>query len=152
MGRVKVESRAQEFDLRQWEYEFEKRICAERDEERDSRSFTNFSHPRTRNITLDNRPQEGHQYCDRRGFGDLRKPNVMITKNWKVQLNDFDWARGEGDVTYPVSISHSIEWPKGVKALELMFRQHDLDMLEDCQEMVDVFSLAGDKRDLKSVR
>ena len=76
------------------------------------------------------------EYCHGRGFvfGDLRTPNVMITKDWKVQLIDFDWAGREGEVTYPVSISRNIEWPKGVAALEPIFRQHDLDMLEDLRD------------------
>jgi len=76
------------------------------------------------------------EYCHGQGFvfGDLRTPNVMITKDWKVQLIDFDWAGREGEVTYPVSISRNIEWPKGVAALEPIFRQHDLDMLEDLRD------------------
>jgi len=41
-----------------------------------------------------------------------------------------------GEVTYPVSISCSIDWPKGVAALEPIFRQHDLDMLEDYRNWI----------------
>ncbi|KAG0697260.1 hypothetical protein DFH29DRAFT_946970 [Suillus ampliporus] len=51
------------------------------------------------------------EYCHDKGFvfGDLRKPNVMITKDGKVQLIDFDWAGREGKVAYPVPISSAIE-------------------------------------------
>ncbi|KAG2103787.1 uncharacterized protein F5147DRAFT_638712 [Suillus discolor] len=72
------------------------------------------------------------EYCHERGFvfGDLRKPNIMITKENKVQLIDFDWAGCEGRVTYPVSIgSIDIEWPAGVGGLNLILQQHDHDML-----------------------
>ena len=43
-----------------------------------------------------------------------------------------------GEVTYPVSISCSIDddWPKGVAAWEPIFRQHDLDMLEDYRNWI----------------
>lgn len=72
------------------------------------------------------------EYCHERGFvfGDLRKPNIMITKENKVQLIDFDWAGCEGRVTYPVSIdSIDIEWPAGVRGLNPILQQHDHDML-----------------------
>lgn len=62
-------------------------------------------------------------------FGDLRESNVMVTKDDKVQLIDFNWAGREGEVTYPVSISHSIDWPEGVRGLEAICKQHDLVML-----------------------
>ncbi|KAG1834019.1 hypothetical protein DFJ58DRAFT_735930 [Suillus subalutaceus] len=71
------------------------------------------------------------EYCHGKGFvfGDLRKPNVMITKDGKVQLIDFDWAGREGEVTYPVSISPAIDWPEGVQGLGPILKQHDHDML-----------------------
>lgn len=75
-------------------------------------------------------------YCHDQGFvfGDLRMPNVMIRKDSKVQLIDFDWAGSEGEVTYPVSISSSIKWPEGVRGLELILKQHDRDMLMACSK------------------
>ncbi|KAG2093759.1 uncharacterized protein F5147DRAFT_820940 [Suillus discolor] len=71
------------------------------------------------------------EYCHEKGFVfcDLRKPNVMITKDGKVQLIDFDWAGREGEVTYPVSICLAIDWPKGVQGLGPILKQHDHDML-----------------------
>lgn len=71
------------------------------------------------------------EYCHGKGFvfGDLREPNVMITKDGKVQLIDFDWAGREGEVTYPVSISRAIDWPQGVQGLGPILKQHDHDML-----------------------
>ncbi|KAG2082262.1 hypothetical protein BD769DRAFT_1633430 [Suillus cothurnatus] len=71
------------------------------------------------------------EYCHGKGFvfGDLRKPNIMITKDGKVQLIDFDWAGREGKVTYPVSISPAIDWPEGVQGLGPILKQHDHDML-----------------------
>jgi len=62
-------------------------------------------------------------------FGDLRAPNIMITKDGKVKLIDFDWAGEEGQAKYPPLISSEISWPEGVKALAVMRREHDLVML-----------------------
>jgi hypothetical protein len=62
-------------------------------------------------------------------FGDLRPPNVMITKDGKVKLIDLNWAGEEGQAKYPSLISSEIAWPEGVKALAVMRREHDLDML-----------------------
>lgn len=56
-------------------------------------------------------------------FCDLRKQN---TKDAKVPLINFDWTGREGKVTSPVSISNTIEWPKGCR---LILKQHDGDML-----------------------
>ncbi|KAF9231648.1 hypothetical protein BU15DRAFT_55889 [Melanogaster broomeanus] len=63
-------------------------------------------------------------------FGDLRAPNIIITQQGQVQLIDFDWAGKEGAVTYPVSVSNSLQWPEGVRGLEPIQKQHDLDMLK----------------------
>ncbi|KAG1785277.1 uncharacterized protein HD556DRAFT_144135 [Suillus plorans] len=77
---------------------------------------------------------EAIEYCHKKGFVfcDLRKPNIMITKDHKVQLIDFDWAGRQGKVTYPVSISPTIHWPEGAQGLGPILKQHDLDMLARC--------------------
>jgi serine/threonine protein kinase len=62
-------------------------------------------------------------------FGDLRPPNVMITKAHKVKLIDFDWAGENEQAKYPYMISPGINWPEGVKALAVMKKDHDIDML-----------------------
>jgi len=62
-------------------------------------------------------------------LGDLRPLNVMITKDGKVKLINFNWAGEEGQAMYPSLISPVIAWPEGVKALAVMRREHDLDML-----------------------
>lgn len=62
-------------------------------------------------------------------FGDLRPPNVMITKDEEVKLIDFNWAGEEDQAKYPSLISPEISWPEGVKPLALMRREHDFDML-----------------------
>ncbi len=68
----------------------------------------------------------GHNFV----FGDLRLPNVMVTRDMKVRLIDFDWAGVDGQARYPLLISEGIGWPEGVEALALMTREHDLDMLK----------------------
>jgi serine/threonine protein kinase len=62
-------------------------------------------------------------------FGDLRPPNVMITKQNEVKLIDFNWAGEKGQAKYPYLISPGVNWPEGVKALAVMKTDHDLDML-----------------------
>ncbi|KAG0707668.1 hypothetical protein DFH29DRAFT_994698 [Suillus ampliporus] len=73
--------------------------------------------------------QEFIEYCHGQGFvfGDLRMPNVMVTKNGKMQLIDFDCAGREGEVTYPISISSDIDWPEGVRALKPILKRHNHD-------------------------
>jgi len=62
-------------------------------------------------------------------FGDLRSPNVMITKANDVRLIDFNWAGEEMQAKYPYLISPAISWPEGVKALAVIKRDHDWEML-----------------------
>jgi serine/threonine protein kinase len=62
-------------------------------------------------------------------FGDLRRPNIMITKDGRVKLIDFNWAGEEGQAKYPSLISQEIHWPEGVKAVAVIRREHDLAML-----------------------
>ena len=57
-------------------------------------------------------------------FGDLREPNVMITKE-SLKLVDFDWSGRQGEVRYPVDISRRIEWPEGVKGEGEIRPEHD---------------------------
>ena len=62
-------------------------------------------------------------------FGDLRPLNVMITKDGKVKLINFNWAAEEHQAKYSSLISPEITWPEGVEALAVMKKEHDLDML-----------------------
>jgi serine/threonine protein kinase len=62
-------------------------------------------------------------------FGDLRPPNVMITKNDEVKLIDFDWAGIHMKSQYPLLISPKLKWPDGVEALSMMEAWHDDEML-----------------------
>jgi hypothetical protein len=61
-------------------------------------------------------------------FGDLRQPNVMITKNQETKLIDFDWAGKHDTDRYPLLISCNLPWPVGVEALSLMQTSHDDEM------------------------
>ena len=63
-------------------------------------------------------------------FGDLRSPNVMITKANEVNLIDFNWAGEEGQAKYPSLISSDIKWAAGVEALGVIEKGHDMEMLD----------------------
>jgi serine/threonine protein kinase len=63
-------------------------------------------------------------------FGDLRPPNVMITKNEEVKLIDFDWAGIHQKSLYPLLMSSTLTWPGGVAGLSVMETWHDDDMLK----------------------
>jgi serine/threonine protein kinase len=62
-------------------------------------------------------------------FGDLRSPNVMISKTNEVKLIDFNWAGEEGQARYPSLISSDIKWAAGVEALGVIEKDHDMEML-----------------------
>ena len=53
----------------------------------------------------------------------------MITKSGEVKLIDFNWSGEEGQAKYPLLISPEIAWPEGVRALAVMRREYDLEML-----------------------
>jgi serine/threonine protein kinase len=61
-------------------------------------------------------------------FGDLRLPNIMVTKDDKAKLIDFNWAGEANQAKYPLLISQEITWPKGVEPLAVMKPEHDWDM------------------------
>ncbi|KAH9072282.1 hypothetical protein EDB83DRAFT_211792 [Lactarius deliciosus] len=68
-------------------------------------------------------------------FGDLRYPNIMITKDQRVRLVDFDWCGEHGKDTYPGSLNvnrdttNSIDWHRGVERGGKMMKEHDIFML-----------------------
>ncbi|PCH35628.1 hypothetical protein WOLCODRAFT_139986 [Wolfiporia cocos MD-104 SS10] len=62
-------------------------------------------------------------------YGDLCRPNVMVTGEGKVQLVDFDWAGKEGVVRYPSFISNERRWASGVQSYAIIKAEHDQEML-----------------------
>jgi serine/threonine protein kinase len=65
-------------------------------------------------------------------FGDLRLPNIVITKEHKLMLVDFDWCGIDGIDRYPPSLNDSsaIGWAEGVARNGVMRVEHDTFMLE----------------------
>jgi serine/threonine protein kinase len=61
-------------------------------------------------------------------FGDLRRQNVMITKNEEVKLIDFDWAGKENETRYPLLASRVITGPLDVEGGSLIRKSHDTHM------------------------
>ena len=53
-------------------------------------------------------------------FGDLRRQNVMITRNEQVKLIDFDWAGKENETRYPLLASRAITGLLGVEGGSLI--------------------------------
>ncbi|KAF8323655.1 kinase-like domain-containing protein, partial [Amanita rubescens] len=68
-------------------------------------------------------------------FGDLRGPNILITKNEEVKLIDFDWAGVHKQSQYPLLISPNLKWPTGVEGLTIMKTEHDDIMLARLHEL-----------------
>ncbi|PVF94056.1 hypothetical protein CPB86DRAFT_876678 [Serendipita vermifera] len=61
-------------------------------------------------------------------FGDLRPPNILVTKDCqKVMLIDFDWSRKLGVARYPAGgVNPEHAWPDGVEANGRIEIEHDL--------------------------
>ncbi|KAH9000157.1 hypothetical protein EDB92DRAFT_470325 [Lactarius akahatsu] len=79
-------------------------------------------------------------------FGDLRYPNIMITKDEGVRLIDFDWCGEHGKDTYPGSLNvdrdtNSIDWHPGVERGGTMVKEHDNFMLHNMKPRSDITSL-----------
>ncbi|KDN34340.1 hypothetical protein RSAG8_12571, partial [Rhizoctonia solani AG-8 WAC10335] len=65
-------------------------------------------------------------------FGDLRTPNVLVTRAMRGQLVDFDWCGFQGEARYPIGINQNrdLGWAVGVEKGSLMFKVHDKLMLK----------------------
>ncbi|KAH9000159.1 hypothetical protein EDB92DRAFT_1939906 [Lactarius akahatsu] len=80
-------------------------------------------------------------------FNDLRYPNIMITKDQRVLLIDFDWCGEHEKVTYSVSLNdarntpNSINWHPDVKRGGKMAKEHDTFMLNRMRPQSDITSL-----------
>jgi serine/threonine protein kinase len=61
-------------------------------------------------------------------FGDLRRQNVMITRNQEVKLVDFDWAGKENETRYPLLASRAITGSLGVEGGSFIKKSHDIHM------------------------
>ena len=63
-------------------------------------------------------------------FGNLRRPNIVITADDQVKLTNFELAGLEGKDRYPIRIAPLDEFADGTQAYSLLKTQYDLDMLE----------------------
>ncbi|KAG8779903.1 hypothetical protein FRC12_023729 [Ceratobasidium sp. 428] len=68
-------------------------------------------------------------------FRDLRSPNVIIMKDSHgavtgAQLIDFDWCGQHQVGRYLLSMNPDVDWAEGVGPGTLMYKSHDIDMLE----------------------
>lgn len=62
-------------------------------------------------------------------WGDLRRPNVLVTDAEEIKLVDFDWAGMENQQRYPPRMNNEIEWPDRVRPNAIMKKEDDLEML-----------------------
>ena len=60
-------------------------------------------------------------------FGDLRPPNILVTKDYQqVKIVDFDWCGKQGIARYPVGgVNREHAWPDGVETNGLIEKVHD---------------------------
>ncbi|KAI0058043.1 hypothetical protein BV25DRAFT_1919582 [Artomyces pyxidatus] len=89
---------------------------------------------RRRVLSADHRRQLRDAVAVGRGYvhGDMRRLNVMVTRDGRVQLLDFDWAGENAQVRYPVYLRRGT-FVKEVQATEPIIQAHDVTMLaKDC--------------------
>ncbi|KAH9930695.1 uncharacterized protein B0H18DRAFT_1116814 [Fomitopsis serialis] len=70
-------------------------------------------------------------------FGDLREPNILVTKEGKVQLIDFDWCGRVEEARYPYDIAMTGDhgWHADVQPGGLIAKEHDAHMFERLTEV-----------------
>ena len=62
--------------------------------------------------------------------GDLRSPNILVTKEGRVRVVDFDWAGTHGVDKYPIAVNPEETWAQGVQAAQVMLKEHDQFMVQ----------------------
>ena len=62
--------------------------------------------------------------------GDLRPQNILVLTDNTICILDFDWAGKEGEVRYPQELNTSSKWHHGVKCGGLIFKEHDLYLID----------------------
>lgn len=65
--------------------------------------------------------------------GDIRITNIMVKKDGSpgIFLIDFDWAGVIGEVRYPMNVNREgISRPQGARDGELIFANHDMEMVD----------------------
>lgn len=65
-------------------------------------------------------------------FADLRMSNILVVEKDKelhAKLLNFDWCGVHGIDTYPLLLSHNINWPDGVRSGAILRKEHDLEWL-----------------------
>ena len=69
-------------------------------------------------------------------FGDLREPNVLVTKEGRVQLIDFDWCGRVEEARYPYDIvmTGNHGWHADVQPGGLIAKEHDAHMFKRLTE------------------
>jgi hypothetical protein len=79
-------------------------------------------------------------------LGDVRRSNLFVMKTedgrLRVLLIDFEWVGEANQARYPPLLNDSgeIVWAEGVRPHGLMRKQHDLDMIDLLNPLVEVRS------------
>lgn len=76
-------------------------------------------------------------------FGDLRTPNILVDSDGNVKLVDFDWCGVHGVDRYPFIVGNGIDWASGVGPLAMMFKAHDIFMLEGLKARIQAGECPG---------
>ena len=101
--------------------------------------FWDGSHPPALSDELLGRVSEAIQllHLNNFVFGDLCLPDILV-KGQEAVLVDFDWCSKASEGRYPVEINPDVNWPRGVGPGEIMLKEHDLEMLQNLQDNVQV--------------
>ena len=61
--------------------------------------------------------------------GDLIPANMLVSKDGKIYIIDFDWAGEVDNVKYPLFINYANNYPSGAIGGSPITKEHDLAML-----------------------
>jgi hypothetical protein len=84
-------------------------------------------HCNLRQSSTSNQLRSALQLLHREGLvhGDLRAPNILLGRDGRLRLIDFEFAGVDGTAVYPALLNPNIAWPLGVRDGAVLKAEHD---------------------------